>query len=70
MLCGFASYIDRHVIDLAVTTRATDPAIHVRGVIVKDIIRQPMNLHPFHRCPGISNSPAPARVSDYLSAPV
>ena len=39
----------RHVIDLAVANRTTDPAIHVRGVIVKNVIRRAMNLHPLNR---------------------
>ena len=39
----------RHVIDLAVATAATDPAIHVRGVIVKNVIGRAMNLHPLDR---------------------
>ena len=39
----------RHVIYLAVTNGTTDSPIHVRGVIVKDIIGRPMNLHPLDR---------------------
>jgi hypothetical protein len=38
---------DRHVIDLAVATRAADPAIYVRGVIVINVIGRAMELHPF-----------------------
>src|ERR1043166_2504529 len=40
---------DRHVIDVAMATEATDPAINVRGVIVKNVIRQPMDPDPGDR---------------------
>jgi hypothetical protein len=39
----------RHVIDLAVTTETTDPAVNVRGVIVKNVIGRAMKLHPLDR---------------------
>ena len=40
---------DRHVIDLAVATRAADPAIHMRRVIIKNVIGRAMKLHPLDR---------------------
>ena len=39
----------RHVIDLPMAARATDAAIHMRSVIVKLVIGQPMNPYPLHR---------------------
>ena len=39
----------RHVIDLAVTTETTDPAVNVRRVIVENVIGRAMNLHPLDR---------------------
>ena len=38
-----------HVIDLAMTTGAADPAIYMRAVIVKNIVRETMNPDPLHR---------------------
>ena len=40
---------DRHVIDLAVTTRAADPAIHMRRVIKENVVGRAMELHPLDR---------------------
>ena len=47
----------RHVIDLAVAARATDPAVHVGGVIVINVIRRAMELHPLDRLPGFPAGP-------------
>ena len=47
----------RHVIDLPVATEATDPAIHVRRVIVKNVIGRAMELHPFDRLSGFPTRP-------------
>jgi hypothetical protein len=41
------------VIDLAMAARATDPAIHMRSVIVKNVIRRAMELDPFDGLPGL-----------------
>src|SRR5438094_3264627 len=43
----------RHVIDLAMTAVAADPAVYVGGMIVVDIIRGAMQLHPFNRFAGL-----------------
>ncbi len=48
---------DRHVIDLAVAARATDPAVHVRGVIVINVIGRAMELHPLDRLAGFPARP-------------
>src|SRR5450755_4866331 len=48
---------DRHVIDLPMATRATDPAIHVRGVIVIHVIGRAMELHPLDRLSGFPTRP-------------
>jgi hypothetical protein len=42
----------RHVIHLAMAAVATDPAIHVRRVIVIHVIRRAMELHPRDRLTG------------------
>ena len=38
-----------HMIDLAMTTGATDPAIYMRSVIVKNVVRETMDPDPLHR---------------------
>ena len=50
---GMINY--RHVVDGAVTTKTTDPAVDVRAVIVKNIIRCAMDLHPLD---GLARFPA------------
>ena len=47
----------RHVIDRAVATETTDPAIHVRGVIVINVIGRAMELHPLDRLAGFPALP-------------
>lgn len=42
----------RHVIDIAVAAGAADPPIDVGGVIVKNVIRRAMDLHPLDRFTG------------------
>src|SRR5947207_4318681 len=39
----------RHVIDCSVATETTDPAIHVRGVIVINVINRTIEPYPFDR---------------------
>ncbi len=39
----------RHMIDRAVAAEATDPAIYVRGMIIKNVVGCAMNLHPLDR---------------------
>ena len=41
----------RHVIHLTVANGTADPAIHMRGVIVENVIGQAMNPDPLHRLP-------------------
>ena len=43
----------RHVIDRTVATEATDAAVHMRGVIVIDIIDGSVNPHPVDRVAGL-----------------
>ena len=47
----------RHVIDLSVAARATDPAIDVGRVVVINVIRGAMELDPFDRLPGFPARP-------------
>lgn len=47
----------RHLVHFAVTTVTADPAIDVGGVIVKNVIRCAMKLHPFDRFPGLPTGP-------------
>src|SRR5437660_10261235 len=52
---GMINY--RHVVDWAVTTNTTDPAIDVRGVIVEYGIERTMQLHPFDRVTSVPSRP-------------
>src|SRR5260370_42325210 len=52
---GMINY--RHVVDGAVTTKTTDPAIDVRGVIVETVIGRAMQLPPFDRVSGFRTRP-------------
>ncbi len=40
---------DRHLVDLAVTTDATDPAPHMNRMVEVNVVRCPMNPHPVNR---------------------
>ena len=40
-----------HLVDLAMAMHATDPAIHVHGMIEVNVVRHFMDLHP---CDGLS----------------
>jgi len=53
----FGMINDPHLIDLPMAARATDAAIHVRGVIVISVIGRPMELHPLHRLSGFPTRP-------------
>ena len=66
---GLGVLDDRHLVDLAVAARATDPAVHVRGVIVINVIRACDGAAPTRPVAPFSSSPAPARASGYPSAP-
>jgi hypothetical protein len=48
---------DWHLIHLAVAARATDAAIHMRGVIVINVIGRAMELHPLDWLPGFPARP-------------
>jgi hypothetical protein len=54
---GFVLVHYRHPIHLPVTAGATDPTIHMRGVIVKNVIRRAMNLHPLDGLPAFPARP-------------
>src|SRR5438132_4609675 len=47
----------RHVIDRAMTTETTDAAIHMRRVVIKDVIDGAMEPHPFDRFAGFPTLP-------------
>ena len=49
MLSGLASINHRHVIDLAVAAKTTDPAINMRRVVKIDVVGRAMDLHPADR---------------------
>ena len=44
-----------HVINLTMAAEAADSAVDVGGVIVKNVVRRPMELHPLH---GFATLPA------------
>jgi hypothetical protein len=46
---GLRMVNNRHVVDLTMTAKTTDAAVDVGAVIVKNIIRGAMDLHPFDR---------------------
>jgi len=48
---------DRHLIDLTMAARAADPTIHVRGVIIINVIGRAMDLHPLNRQSGFPARP-------------
>ena len=48
---------DAHVIHVAVAAEATDAAIDVGRVIVKNVIRRAMNLHPLDRFASLPTLP-------------
>lgn len=43
---GLGMVNNRHMIDLPVAARATDSAVHVRCVIVINVVRRPMQVDP------------------------
>ena len=57
MRMPFGKYANRHLIDLPMAARATDPAIHVGGVIVINVIGRAMELHPLNRVSGFPARP-------------
>ena len=48
---GFCVVDDLHVVDLAVALDATDPTIHVNGVVEVDVVRSFVDPNPRNRIP-------------------
>ena len=46
-----------HLVDLAMAMHATDPAIHMHGVIEVHVVRHFMDLHPRNRLAGLGAFP-------------
>ena len=57
MLCGLAMIHCRHVIDWTVTTETADASVHMRRVIVINVIDRAMDPHPIDRLPAIPALP-------------
>jgi hypothetical protein len=48
---------NRHGVDPSVTNGTANSAVHVSGVIIKDVVRRPMQLNPFDRLPILPTGP-------------